>query len=251
VSVQSFFLDELFWIVWAEVGLLLVLLVVVVYGRRVKVQRRWLAYRFLAERLRSAFYLAAIGTGQRAESSRGAIGSEDAPDEWIQHALVDVWNRRPVVAGKTAEQLRGLLADAWIGKQLVYYLGAAHTQGRRVQLTFYGVYVLFAATIGAAVAHSMGVGRNHSWGHLFSVLSITLPAIAAALSGLAAQREYMQNSEQYKRMAWSLERLQKEMRDAPDQTKVLEVANEAETTLREENRGWLRVMRFHDIEVHV
>jgi hypothetical protein len=97
----------------------------------------------------------------------------------------------------------------------------------------------------------MGVGRNHSWGHLFSVLSITLPAIAAALSGLAAQREYMQNSEQYKRMAWSLERLQKEMRDAPDQKKVLEVANEAETTLREENRGWLRVMRFHDIEVHV
>ena len=104
VAVQSFFFHEHFWIVWSEVVLLVVLLGVVVYGRRVRLQRRWLSNRFLAERLRSAFYLAAIGTAERGEST---FAGADTADEWIQGALLEVWNRRPTVTRKQPEPLRG------------------------------------------------------------------------------------------------------------------------------------------------
>ena len=248
VAVQSFFFHEHFWIVWSEVVLLVVLLGVVVYGRRVRLQRRWLSNRFLAERLRSAFYLAAIGTAERGEST---FAGADTADEWIQGALLEVWNRRPTVTRKQPEPLRGLLADAWIEEQVVYYATAARNHGRRHRLAVQTVYVLFAVTIGAAIAHSLGAGEDHAWGHIFSALCITLPAIAAALTGLAAQRDYMRNSEQFARAALALELLQERLRAAPDLETIRQTANEVEATLRDENRSWLGLMRFHDFELHV
>jgi DnaJ-domain-containing protein 1 len=84
---------------------------------------------------------------------------------------------------------------------------------------------------------------------VFSILSLTLPAVGAALSGLLAQREYQRNSERYRWMEQSLEAEELRMRSAESIAAVRRLAAEAEETLLEENRDWVGVMRFHDFEL--
>jgi hypothetical protein len=102
----------------------------------------------------------------------------------------------------------------------------------------------------AAVLHALKVG-GHEGGEadLYVILSVTLPAVGAALSGLLAQREYHRNSERYGWMEEALETVERRMRAADDAAAVRRLAAEAETTMLQENRDWVGVMRFHDFEL--
>jgi hypothetical protein len=256
VAVQAIVFPEHPELVWAEVVLLALLLLVVFYGRRQRLHRRWISYRFLAERFRSAFFLAAAGLGQRLEGGLERVGDKNPSEDWLQRAFAEVWNRRPKdEPGSGLESLRTFLADRWIGEQRRYYAKARDRQERRHRFLLAAIYAAFLATIGAAVPHALGVGHAHaegvhfSVGELFSILSITLPALGAALGGLLAQREYHRNADRYDWMERSLEEAEKQMRSAPTVDEVRRAAAAAEATLLQENRDWVGVMRFHDFEL--
>lgn len=251
VAVQAFLFPEHPELVWGEVALLALLVLVVFYGRRLRIQQRWLSYRFLAERFRSAFFLAACGVGRRSES-RGlqARAGEDSPEDWVQRAFTEVWGQRPRVEARGGpEELRQLLAERWIGEQRRYYRDARRRFHRRHRVLLAGIYLAFLTTIAAAVPHALGVGHHSGEDDVFSILSLTLPALGAAFSGLLAQREYQRNAERYSWMEQALGEAEQRMRSAATATEVRRFAAVAETTLLEENRDWVGVMRFHDFEV--
>jgi SMODS and SLOG-associating 2TM effector domain 1 len=251
VAVQAFVFPDEPWLVWIEVALLASLVLVVFYGRRQRLHRRWLSYRFLAERFRSAFFLAAAGLGRRLEGGVERASGKEPAEEWVQRAFSEVWTRRPAVEAQGgAEGVRDFLAERWIAEQRRYYAAARRRFERRHRLLLAGIYGAFLTTILAAVAHARELGGHE--GHeaeLFSILSLTLPAVGAALSGLLAQREYQRNSERYRWMEHSLEAAEQRMRSADTAAAVRLVAAEAETTLLEENSDWVGVMRFHDFEL--
>jgi hypothetical protein len=251
VAVQAFFFPGQPWLVWAEVALLVLLVLVVFYGRRQRLQRRWLSYRFLAERLRSAFFLAAAGLGRRLEGGVERAAGKEPAEEWVQRGFSEVWTRRPRVEPRGgADGLRDFLAERWIGEQRRYYADASRRFERRHRLLLAGIYAAFLTTIVAAVAHVRELGGHE--GHeaeLFTTLSLTLPAFGAALSGLLAQREYQRNSDRYRWMEQALEAAELRMRSADTMAAVRRAAAEAEATLLEETRDWVGVMRFHDFEL--
>jgi hypothetical protein len=81
------------------------------------------------------------------------------------------------------------------------------------------------------------------------IISITFPAIGAALHGYVAQRQFRRNSERYRTMAGVLAQVRANMSEATELKDVQEVARETERVMREENSDWFGVMRFHDIEL--
>jgi hypothetical protein len=251
VAVQAFVFPEHPSLVWIEVALLAFLLLVVFYGRRQRLHRRWLSYRFLAERFRSAFFLAAAGLGRRLEGGVERTAGKEPAEEWVQRAFTEVWLRRPAAETRSdVEGLREFLAERWIAEQRRYYADARRRFDRRHWLLRFGIYAAFLTTIVAAVSHAREVGGHE--GHeaeLFTILSLTLPAVGAALSGLLEQREYQRNSDRYRWMEHSLEAAEQTMRSADTPAAVRHVAAQAETTLLEENRDWVGVMRFHDFEL--
>ena len=250
VAVQAVLFPHRPGLVSAEVVLLVLLLSVVSYGRRLRLHRRWLSYRFLAERFRSAYFLAAAGLGQRHAGGLERIGGRDPAEEWVQRAFTEVWNRRPAIEPRGGvEGLRHFLAERWIREQRRYYAAAGRRNNRRHRLLVAAIYAAFLVTIAAAVPHALGVGEEEAEGKAFSVLSITLPALGAAFSGLLAQREYQRNSDRYNWMQQALEVAETRMRSAETYAAVRRIAADAETTLLEENRDWIGVMRFHDFEL--
>ncbi len=258
VASQILFVPETPELVWVEVGLMLGLLLVVGVGRRLRLHDRWISYRFLAERFRSAFFLASAGLRGRREGGLERVYLGHASEEWLRRAFAEVWSQRPQVEmiESDVEGLRPYLAEAWIEDQIKYHRKTSRKHEMRHLRLSRATEILFGVTILAAVLHSFSVGGHGSagtlsWANLLILLAIALPALGAALSGIRAQREYLRHSERFGRMVHYLEDTKKRMEAAPDLETVRTVAAEAEDLMLEENRDWFVVMRFHDFELHV
>jgi hypothetical protein len=255
---QVLFVPETPELVWIEVGLMVGLLLVVAFGRWWRLHERWLAYRFMAERFRSVFFLALSGLGGQRKSEVERVSLGHPSEEWLRRAYLEVWNRRPeaAVSEVDVEGLRRFLAEAWIQDQIGYHEKMTRKYyGRHHRLTR-ATEVLFGATVLAALLHVFGVAGNASpgslsWATLFVLLAIALPALGAAISAIRTQREYSRNSERFGRMAHYLEGISTRLKTAQDMDTVRRIAAEAEDLMLDENRDWFLVMRFHPIELHV
>lgn len=255
IAIQSNFLSDLNLIVAIEVILLLFLLSVPRLNRRWRLHDRWISYRFLAERLRSSYFLALAGTGDRGSRSRRVVYFADPWEAWIERALAEVMARRPAVEAGPDDvvALRRYLSNHWIGGQQEYHEKAAHRYHDRDEKLMRATGILFGSTLVAAILHTLGIGRHGShethWSALLTVLSITIPAVGAALHGIGTQRQFRRHSQRSTRMAMLLRQLRNDMDTAQTLSQVRQVAAETEAVMREESGDWFGAVRFHDVEL--
>ena len=90
VALQISFLPGEDWAVFPEILLLLALLASPWLANRLRLHHRWTSYRFLAERLRSAYFLALAGTGDRARQQGQPASFSDPSVAWIERALAEI-----------------------------------------------------------------------------------------------------------------------------------------------------------------
>jgi hypothetical protein len=258
VAVQVTVWPQLTWIAAAEVVLLLVLVAAPLVSRRLRVLDRWISYRFLAERLRSGYFLALAGAGDR--TSPGGRREppaylSDPTEVWIERALDEITARRPPVGFGPAHvvPLRDYLSEHWIGAQIRYHENTARRQGAWDSRLFAATGVLFLITAVAAFLHLLGWGEHHDhpteFGLLLIVLSICVPAIGGAVHGIRTQSEFRRHCQRYQRMAGLLRQLDADLSRADSITVIHEIAADAEHLMRAENSDWFGVMRFHDVEL--
>jgi hypothetical protein len=225
------------------------------FSRRTRLHSRWIWYRFLAERLRSSYFLAVIGsTDQRRDQSEVAY-LDDPSDEWIRLTIAEVNGRRPALpmTDTYVAQARDYLAQYWIHDQLHYHRKASARNSGREHFFQRSIRVLFILALAVALVHSFSEPESAAdRSHVASVLiqlSIVVPVIGAALHGISTQREFKRHAQRYERMAKLLDGLQTRMCEASDAGTVAAVASEVEHLIRDENSDWFGVMRFHDVEL--
>jgi len=255
VAIQASFWPGQNWVAGFEVLLLLLLLGIPLFGNRSRLYERWTAYRFLAERLRSAYFLALTGTGDRIQRAGSQASFSDPSVAWIERALAEVMAGRPRLEldACDVQQLRGYLSGYWIGGQVSYHVKAAErhrewdTRLRRTTAALFGI------TLICAVLHLLGVAddgaRPSSLAALLIVLAICVPAVGAAVHGIETQRQYRRHSQRFSRMVTLLKQLARRMDEAEDLQQVQLIAANVEQVMREESNDWFGVMRFHDIEL--
>ncbi|HYN70295.1 MAG TPA: hypothetical protein VEX41_08800 [Candidatus Eisenbacteria bacterium] len=253
---QFLFMPESSLLVWLEVGLMVALLLGVVVGRRLQLHERWISYRFLAERLRSAYFLAIAGMGSWREGGLERLPLSKGPQDWLRRAFAEVWRRRPPDMPRDSEVagVRDFLAEAWIREQEAYHRLSSRRNADRQRVTTAAITALFGATLIAAIGHALQIGRHEPAEGAANVLvfaAVVLPAIAAALGGIRAQREYHRHAERFAAMAHHLADVASRMAVAPDLETVRAVASAAEELMLEESRDWFVVVRFHNFELHV
>jgi len=250
VGAQLVFVPQIRFVVGGEVACLAAILVGLEWGRHARLQQRWISARYLAERLRSAFFLALIGADE--ESSAAAFISGDIPvAPWVGIAFDMVWMRRPQVdTGRTSvELLRSFLSQAWVDDQRSYFEGASARAQRNYQLSTRVVEALFAVSLVIAVVHVSLAGPEDWVHHAVSWLAISIPACAAALAGYSSQREYHRNALRYSRMAHSLADANALMLAAADHAKVRQIAASVDRLLRQERGEWFGTAALHDLEL--
>lgn len=251
VAVQTNFFPRQDWLVTLEVLLLMALLAVPLLRNRLRLQERWTSYRFLAERLRSAYFLVLAGTGDRSEQPGQSASFSDPTVAWLERALAQIMADKPKVALPKSHviPLRGYLNSCWIGSQAQYHTNAFRRNTTRDNWLKSATAVLFGITLICAVLHAVDLGpRLHLAAELI-VLSIAVPAAGAAIHGIETHREYRRQAQRCRRMASRLAQLQYRMNEAQSLTQIRQVAANVERSMREESSDWFGVMRFHDIEL--
>jgi len=250
VAVQTNFFPSDYWLVSLEILLLAVLLAIPLLRNRLRLHERWTSYRFLAERLRSAYFLTLAGTGDRRHPDQSASFSDPTVD-WIERALSQIMASRPRVALTSSEvvPLRTYLSDCWIGAQVRYHSNTARKSSRWERWLRRATAFLFGITLVSAVLHAFGLGPRLHLAAGLVVLSLSVPAAGAALHGISTQHEYRRHTERCKRMVIQLVQLRDQMNEAESLAQIRHIAANVERSMREESNDWFGVMRFHDIEL--
>jgi hypothetical protein len=242
-------------------------LFLVTYGRRRRWHDRWISCRALAEQLRALLFLTLAGVvPETVVSSAYQQAGELDEDEWQWRVLDEVWYQRPSapVSDDQIESIKQMLVDAWIGTQVDYHERATKRHGRsHRRLTALATTLFFATLLASAfhilggVASVAGGGLGVVSGHLeriaplWVLLSVALPACAAALGGIDAQRDHLRQSERSRHMVGQLKEVRERMRRAHSPARVRTVARDVERTILSENRDWLVVMRPRELELPV
>ena len=251
VAVQTNFWPRLNWLAVFEVVFLGTLLGILMMNRRLRLHDQWISSRFLAERLRSSYFLALAQTGDRRGRSSRLAYLSDSSEAWIERALTEVSAQRPDLDSGTppVRALRDYLNRYWIESQISYQEQTSGRQRTLEHRLIRATELLFLVTLVAAFVHIFAGAIRGSWERLLIVVSITVPAFGAAVHGFNTQRQFRRHSERYRRMAGVLAQVQAEMTGATTIEQVREVAVATGRIMREENSDWFGVMRFHDMEL--
>jgi len=252
VATQIIFLSKHPRVVWAEVVALVAAIITLAVGRLARPHDRWIAARYLAERIRSGVFLAAVGASQTAPEARPAkTATADPNREWADRAFREISCRTPAppVLAAGLPGLRQLLLRAWIDDQISYHQKTAARLARRQRQLTWLAAGLFGVSALAALFHSMNILVKPSEPDFWGYLSIIIPAIGAALSGYGAQREYARLAERSRLMAFRLREVRQHVADARDLAALQQAALGAALQMQAETADWYDVVRLHDFEV--
>ncbi|MEY2471594.1 MAG: hypothetical protein QOK28_923 [Actinomycetota bacterium] len=228
-----------------ELVLLVLLYALFLVGRRSAWHERWIANRFFAEWLRSAFFLSQV-----ALDDSPAIDPPSGPaTRWVTRAFEEVWSYRTStgIDVDDIDRPRRLIRSNWIEAQREYHERAARREKRLDQRFQTATAVLFVSSVIVAILHLLG--SNEELERSLGFLGIVLPISAATLGALAAQREYRQHAERYERTAAQLATLAYDAGEAKDLARLREIARSADRLMRQESLGWLGVVEPHELEI--
>jgi hypothetical protein len=229
------------------------MLVVFVTWWRLRTRRRssWIGARFLAERVWSSMFLAFVGVSDHHQPRPEGTHVARA-EEWVTRAYREIVRQRPRddVVTQDVGDAATVLRDHWVLPQIAYYRehGRAHRRSARWLASLN--LGLFGGTIAAAVLHLV-VRTDGSIDVLLLLLSIALPAFAAAVAGVMGLEQHGRHAEHFDAMAQRLTSLARRLSFASRIETVRAIARRVENELRTEGDVWLDVMRSQDVELPV
>ena len=240
-------------ILLSEIALMLAVLVIVMVGRLRRWHTRWIDYRFLTERLRTALFMAVANAEMTTLRPPRHAGHSRPADDWMLLAFSSFWSQRPQLESPDdllPEGLRDLMGEAWLEDQIGYHNRTGERHRRRHDRMVGASYILFGLTALAALLHVINAAP-HSVENIFALLAILFPAAAANITAIRIHRDYLRSSTRSTDMARHLKGLRDMMAGAQDRESLLMLMREIEETMLRENEDWHVLVRFHMPELPI
>jgi hypothetical protein len=252
VTAHVLFLPLHTWLLWLEVLEMGAILAVLALSWHGEWHRKWIDYRFLAERLRAAVFLWVAGIECEPPKPAPHLSLSHRPDDWMVRAFAWIWSTRPAMASCPRlmfDNLKAYVNTAWIGDQISFYRRKSRRQrARHSRLALAGA-VMFGLTLVVAIVHAARLEarwRPEPAGvtQVLAFLAIVLPATGAAIASVRVHREYLRNSERYRQMADHLTRSMGEIGQANGREALTRCLQEANDLMLLENQDWRVIFRF-------
>jgi hypothetical protein len=236
---------------WVEAACLIGALCLFWWVRHREYHSRWLSARVLAERLRSAYHVARTRTDFPRVATLEHVYIERSSREWVPRAVEEVWDRRPRAADPDAplepddlERVKRFVIR-WIDGQIAYHNRKALAHGRRDAHWTPVVSILFwggAISACARLAHLSDTVKD-----ITIVLTITLPAIGAALGAWLTVAQHRALHARHEGMQADLADVLHEIRGA-DAHRLGQASLDAARIVSGEGGDWFGTMWFLDVE---
>lgn len=237
------------WLSWLDSACVTTVLVILLQIRRGKMNRRWIGYRVLAERLRCAYFLAAAGTHHRPRTAVFA----DREDQWIAPAFDAIWRDWRVTHPAQAaipEHAQQYLRATWLDGQYGY-----HVKTMRKAAKYLRAARLFAPALAVVVimsfVNALVIFEPESIeARLSSFSTFALPAVAAATYALIAQRELGRTEHRSRAIRSALHTTTRRLID-PDmnESDYQATLDRIDSIMADELREWFGVMATNDPDI--
>jgi hypothetical protein len=247
---QVLFIPDLPVILVSEIALMLAVLAIVWTGRRRRWHDKWIDYRFLAERFRSALFMAAANIDVAMLRPPRHLSLAYEPKNWMVLAFTSIWSRRPrrpAVDAALFQGVKSFLCEAWVSDQIRFHDATQKRHNRRHRRMTAASYALFGLTIVVAMLHVARVGP-HLLETVFAFLAVVFPAIAATITAIRTHRDYLRTSMRSGEMARQLKELKEKITQVHRPDEFLTLVKETEETMLHENEDWRIIVRFHTME---
>jgi Protein of unknown function (DUF4231) len=251
VAGQVVFSPERQWIAWFEFGVLAVLTALYLAVRLLGWRTRWISARYLAEQLRSQVFLGLTGVLTVVNAAAAGSGEDSDEVRWTERAANEVWLTRPRYEPPADWHLLvDVLYQGWIKDQRKYHQDTSGKYRERSRNFLWASVLLFGVSTVAALLHSLGVGgtaaRPFRW---WDFLAIAIPAVAGALSGYAAQRDFTRHAERSRLFAASLDRALETLLSAQNLDGIQQAALAISRSMRDEATDWYSAVHAQDVEL--
>ena len=251
-ALQAVVFTRILQLIIFEIVFLVAGLGIIIWERAWKNHERWTAYRFLAERLRSACFLLAAGVDPETEFNVGGTGGGLGQSMWIRRAFAEVLAQQNVERPEQEEPLETLnwlIRVHWVSGQIEYFKKRSAKLMRRHKTVLALLFAVLFVTLAAAIVHLVGIWPFHSTQTDALVMcAIGLPAVASFLANMRSMREFRRHSVRYALMAnvlrWYLDQFVQE--STIDHLRQL--AENIDHVLTEESRGWLGAVSERGLE---
>jgi hypothetical protein len=247
---QAIFLPLLVRIVLLEVALVAIVLGIFWIGTGRHWHEKWIDYRFLAERFRSAIFMSAAGVEVATLRPPRHLSLSHTSKDWMVAAFVSVWRnlqKPPECDDEGFRKLREFISRGWVEEQRIYHERNSRKNAQRHCWMANSCYALFWLTFFAAVLHSLHLGGER-FGPVLSFVAVVFPVIGGAIGAMRMHREYHRNSQRSAEMARHLTELKGEIDAVQDMKALLQLVRETEETMLHENEDWRVIFRFHRLE---
>jgi hypothetical protein len=241
--------------VWAalEFAFLILALLAFLVIRRFGFHSRWLSYRVLAERFRSARYIAPTGLDFREQTRLQGVWVEGPSEEWLTRAFEEIWDREPHVERNLdgeLEQFKRVLANDWIGGQIAYHEGAKEDHDRVKRRLTLTAFAAFGLTVFFALLEAVltGLAIAEPLQRICKALTIVLPVLGASVGVAITINQPQALAERSTRMVEDLRVVRAELETAPDTRTLLDRTIDAARIIAPEASSWFASMWFLDME---
>ncbi|MBP2133731.1 hypothetical protein J2128_001685 [Methanomicrobium sp. W14] len=255
ITIQTLFFHDYPELVWFEVIEILMIILLMAGSRYGGYHRKWIDYNFFSERIRAAFFLYVACIICKKPDTPPHMSLAHRPNDWMVIAFESVIRETPLKYCRIEtpfEPVKSFIISAWINNRLSFYRREGKNSAKKYRILSLSGELLFLLTLILAVIHALGIGhwedKNISGSLVLAALTITMPALAAAVSSIRVQREYLRNAERYSHIERHIASIKNEVEHVSDMNRLREFLEEMnEITLREQ-QDWRIIFRFRDIE---
>jgi hypothetical protein len=229
--------ESLYWIEFFEI---LGIVLLTWKPRLNRLRRKWIDYRYLAERLRSACFLYLAGVESGPAEILADLRLASSPGGWIPLVHLHVAPAMLKLSSGTDYQKRSdFLSRAWILHQQEFYREASERNELAQERIEKVLYVLLGITLAAVVVHALALLPAEGWpSKALLWIALVFPAASAALAGISVYCHFQRNAERYHQMSDALEDLQRVLDRAPDLLAFQDTISKAEQLMGHEHQGW-------------
>lgn len=230
------------WLLLSELAVLGALIGNTAQGTRANWHRRWLDYRYLAERLRPLRSLRLLGA-----ATPGFNLNPAGVTKWTDWYAQALWRQLgPPAALSTPEQVAELseqVALHELDSQIAYNRANAermhHLDHRLHRVGTALFYSAVLVGIVSLVGYALHLDIIYSWGKVMTVLSAGLPTIGAALFGIRGQGDFAAAAGRSEATAERLEALAHRLRSRPiDLAMAARAAEDFAATMLDDLDEW-------------
>jgi hypothetical protein len=254
VAIQLLFFPHGTALIGAEILAIVGVLSLTTFSNRGKWHLRWIDYRFLAERLRTALFMRMGGVECVVPPPPAHLSHLRRPADWMTRVFERIWDSTRRERSADPEhwtRVRAFVRDAWIEDQRRYF----ESSWKRKELKNHAYerwgFRVFMATLVVACVHlAGGVLRLPESLHAYlPLLALSLPVVGAALAGTKAHHELSRTAAQYRNMARYLLYLSERIDRIDSEAAFQEFLAAAHEMFLRENQDWRVVYLLHKLDV--